>query len=189
MTNFQKAVAVVGAFLAWTVVAIAIDRYVVRDAVPWLSRLLYFKDAEIVIKPFDRTFGWLGLAVVLVFPSFVLGIAAAIFLRFRKSESWSTALASCGVLSFWFFLIPFLIWVGDGIYRFAKSGLDDWAWAKGIAGFCDGFVFKGYLYSYGFKIVHIESGLGAIAGLTLGVMLYYRFGLWDIIKHKLNSAA
>ncbi len=188
MTNIQKTVAIIGAFLLWTIVAVGIDRYFVRDSIPNLSQLLYFKDAEIVVKPFDRTFKWLGLSIVLILPSFLLGIAAAIFLRVRKKQSWSISIASCGILSFWFFLIPLLAWIGESIYRFAKSGLDDWGWAKGIAGFCDGFVFKGYLYSYGFHIVHIEAGLGAIVGLVLGVILYYKFGLWEIIKNKLNTS-
>jgi hypothetical protein len=63
--------------------------------------------------------------------------------------------------------------------------LDGWAWAKGVSEFCDGFVFKGYLYSYHLQIYHIEAGLGAIAGLVLGVMLLFRFGWWETIKNKL----
>ena len=186
MSKLQRALAIVGAFLAWTVVALAVDRYVLRDTLPWLARLLYFKDAEIVVRPFDRTFGWLGLTLVLVLPSLLVGLGAAIYLKVKQKESWSTALASFGILSFCFFLIPFLIWTGDVIYRFAKAVFDDWAWAKGIAEFCDGFVFKGYLCTYGFQIVHLDSGLGAIAGLLLGVALYYKFGLWEIIKKRLR---
>lgn len=187
MTNIQKTIAIVGAFIAWTIFAVGLDRYVIRDWIPWLSNLLYFKDAEIVIKPFDRSFSWLGLAVVLVLPSFVLGIAAAVFLRFSKKESWATSLASCGVLSFLFFIIPILAWVGESIYRFTKSALDDHVWAKGIAGFCEGFIFRGSLFTYNIRIYHVEAGLGAIVGLTIGVMVFYKFGLWNIIKDKLNS--
>ena len=185
MRTEEKGIAIVGAFVAWTIVAIAIDRYVIRDSIPWLSNLLYFKNVEIVIKPFDRTFTWLGLGVVLVLPSLALGIAAAAFLRFKEKEAWTISLLSFGVLSFWFFLIPLLIWIGDVIYRVVKRLLDNWVWAKGLSEFCDGFVFKGYLYSYRLEIYHIEAGLGAIAGLALGVILYYRFGLWKTIKNKL----
>jgi hypothetical protein len=187
MSKIQRALALIGAFVAWTVVALAVDRYVLRDLLPWLSRLLYFKNAEILVRPFNRTFGWLGLTLVLVLPSFFIGLSAALYLKLKKKETWSTALAGFGILSFWFFLIPFLIWTGDVIYRFTRTGLNDWAWARSIADFCDGFIFKGDLYTYGFKIVHVESGLGAIAGLVLGVILYYRFGLWEIIKKRLRS--
>lgn len=73
LTDKEKQKAIVGLALAWIVFALAFDRYVLRDYVPWLSNMLYFRDAEIVIQPFSRKFEWLGLTLLLFVPSEVVG--------------------------------------------------------------------------------------------------------------------
>jgi hypothetical protein len=79
------------------------------------------------------------------------------------------------------------MWVGDNSYRFAKPFLDEWAWAKGLVSVLDGFTFKGDLYIYSFKFWTVDSGLGALAGLVLGVLLLYKKGLWEMIKKQMSS--
>ena len=186
MTDNQKRMAVIGGLVAWYVVATLVDRYLLREIAPWFSRLLYLGDAEIVVRPFSRKFSWLGLSLLLVAPSFVVGVGMAIYLRIRKRTSTKECFAIFGLTAFWFILIPFFIWVGDNLYRVCKAFLDDWAWAKGVVAFLEGFLFKGDLYVYSFKLVSIDSGLGALAGLILGVALLYKKGLWEMIREKMG---
>jgi hypothetical protein len=77
------------------------------------------------------------------------------------------------------------VWIGHNLFRFFKSFLIDWPWAKGIVAFLEGFTFKGDLYIYSFKVVTIDSGLGALVGLALGIALLYRKGLWGIIEGQI----
>jgi len=46
--------ATIGIMIAWFVFATLVDRFVLREWTPWLSNLLYFRDAKIIIKPFER---------------------------------------------------------------------------------------------------------------------------------------
>jgi hypothetical protein len=185
MKNSQKRMAVLGGLVAWWVFALAIDRYVLREHLPWFSELLYFRDAEIVVQPFSRKFSWLGLSLLLVAPSFVVGVCLAIYLRLRKKMATRESFAVFGYTAFWFLLIPVLVWIGHTLFRFFKSFLDDLTWAKGIVAFLGGFTFKGDLYIYSFKVVTIDSGLGALVGLALGIALLYRKGLWGIIEGQI----
>jgi hypothetical protein len=178
--------AVLGGLTAWCVIAVIVDRYVLREHLPWFSGLLYFRDAEIVVQPFSRKFSWLGLSLLLVAPSFVVGVCLAIYLRLRKKLTSQESVAVFGFTAFWFLLIPVLVWIGHNLFRFFKSFLDDLAWAKGIVAFLEGFTFKGDLYIYSLKVVMIDSGLGALAGLVLGIALLYRKGLWGIIEGQIR---
>jgi hypothetical protein len=167
------------------VFAILVDRFVLREHVPWLSNLLYFRDAQIVVKPFERKISWLGLGLVLVVPSVVIGVILALYSRITGKATTSESAAVFGLTAFWFVAIPFIVWAGDVVYRVLKALLDKWSWAKGIAAFCEGFVFKGDLYIYGAKLFSIDSGLGALAGLVIGVALLYKKGLWDAIREHM----
>jgi len=183
LTEKQKQRAIVGFALTWIVLALAIDRYVLSDYAPWLSNMLYFRDAEIVVQPFSRKFVWLGLTLLLIVPSFVIGVVLSIYLLIKKKIKFADSFMVFGATAFWFLLIPLFIWIGDNIYRFLKGLLDDWAWAKGLASFLEGFTFKGDMYIYGFKFWSIDSGLGALVGLAVGILLLYKKGLWETIKN------
>lgn len=186
MTNSQKGMAVIGGSATWCVIAILLDRYFLREKAPWFSQLLYLRDAEIVVQPFSRTFSWLGLNLLIVAPSFAVGVCLALYLRLRKRLTSQESMVVFGVTAFWFLAIPFLVWVGHNLYNFFKGLLDGWAWAKGIVAFLDGFTFTGDLYVYSFKLVSIHSGLGALAGLVLGTGLLYKKALWETIRGKLK---
>src|SRR5438067_1212211 len=81
MTNAQERRAIVGTMVAWCLCAILIDRFVLREHAAWLSYLLYFRNAQIVVKPFERTFTWLGLTLVLVVPSVIVGVILSVYVR------------------------------------------------------------------------------------------------------------
>ena len=182
LSDSQQRLAVVGVAIAWIIFALAVDRYILRDSVPWLSHLLYFRDAEIVVQPFSRKFAWLGLTLLLFVPSVLVAVFLSAYLRIKKRTTTSESLMVFGVTAFWFLLIPVLMWIGHNVYRFFKSFLDDWAWAKGLVSFLEGFTFKGDLYIYSFKFWTVDSGLGALAGLALGIFLLYNKGLWQTLK-------
>lgn len=184
LTKSQKRIAILGLFSAWFLIATVIDRYVLRIWAPWFSELLHLENAEIVVRPFSRTFSWLGLSLVLVAPSIAVGLVWSLFTRIKNQASWKTCGGIAGLVSFWFFLIPIFVWLGECVYRFLKGFLDDWAWAKGIVEFVDGFTLKGDIHVYSFKIMHIESGLGAMVGLVVGVIMLYKKGLWKTIVGK-----
>ena len=115
-------------------------------------------------------------------PSVVVGVFLAAYERITGKASTANSVKMFGLAAFWFAAIPFIVWLGDVVYRVLKAVLDKWSWAKGIAAFCEGFVFKGDLYVYGAKIFTIDSGLGALVGLVVGVALLYKKGLWDSIR-------
>ena len=181
--------ATLGLVLAWIVAALAIDRYALRHNFPWFSDALYFQNAQIVVKPFDRTIAWLGLSLLIVAPSILVGLFLSIWLRMTKRATTTESFQAFGVIAFWFMAVPFVVWIGDNLYRFFKGFMEDWSWAKGLVAFLDGFVFKGDLYVYSFKVVHLDSGLGAIAGLMLGCALLYQRGLWTAIRRTMESKA
>src|SRR5262245_21593294 len=130
MTGGQRKLAVVGVSITWIVAALAIDRYFLRDVAPWFSNVLYLGNAEIEVKPFSRTFSWLGLALVMVAPSVTIGIGWSVYSAISRRRTILDSLALFGMTSFWFFFVPFLVWLGDVIYRFCKGFLDEWSWAK-----------------------------------------------------------
>lgn len=184
ITESQKKRAIIGIFVLWFIGATVVDRYVLRFPAPWFSELLHLENAEIMVRPFSRSFSWLGLTLVLVAPSFAVGIGWSLYLRFKKKSPWKDSAVIAGLVSFWFCLIPVVVWAGESIYRFLKGFLDDWAWAKGIVEFCEGFTLKGDIHVYSFKLMHIDSGLGAMVGLAVGIALLYKKGLWTLIIEK-----
>jgi hypothetical protein len=186
MTDRQKNLGIIGGIMAWCVLAVIADRYLIRDIAPWFSEMLVIKDAEIVVKPMSRTISWLGLSLVLVAPSLFCGLGVAIY-RAMKKRPPKEYLAVCGLVSFWFLLIPIFVWIGDVIYRFMKGFLDDWAWAKGLVEILEGFILKGNVTVYSFKLYYLDAGLGAMAGLAVGIALLYKKGLWNLLKEKADA--
>lgn len=184
MTDSQRRKAIIGAIFIWFVAGVAIDRYLLKPIAPWFSEFIHLEKAEITVEPFSRTFSWLGLTLVLVAPSIVVGVGWSLYAGIRRLIPWKDCAILSGLISFWFCLIPAIMWVGESIYRFLKSFLDDWAWAKGIAGFLDGFTLNGDIHIYSFRVMHIDSGLGAMVGLVVGILLLYRKGLWQMIAEK-----
>jgi hypothetical protein len=118
----------------------------------------------------------------MVAPSIVVGIGWSLYLALVKRRNLLESVTLFGLTSFWFFLVPILVWLGDGIYRFFKAFLDEWSWAKGVTSIVEGFVLKGDVYIYSFKVFSVDSGLGALVGLVVGIALLYDRGLWKVIK-------
>jgi hypothetical protein len=186
MTNGQIRKAVIGGIASWFVLGLLLDRYVLRQYAPWFSNLFYFRDAEIVVRPYSRKIAWLGLSLVLVTPSVLVGICFPVYLRLKKRATTAEGFAIFGLTAFWFLSIPVIVWAGDVVYRFLKMALATSAWAEGVVAFLDGFVFKGDLYVYSFRVFTIDSGLGALAGLIAGIALLYKKGLWDTLRARLT---
>lgn len=184
MTESQKRKAIIGTICVWFVVGMAIDRYLLKPIAPWFSDFLHLEKAKITVEPFSRTFSWLGLTLVLVAPSIIVGVGWSVYAGIRRKISWKDCAILSGAISFWFFLIPVIMWIGESLYRFLKGFLDDWAWAKGFVGFLEGFKLNGDIHIYSFQVMNIDSGLGAMVGLVVGILLLYRKGLWQMIAEK-----
>ncbi len=146
---------------------------------PVLSNSLYLQGLELGAEPFKRTFPRLGLFVFLVVPSFLGALVLLPFLRVRRRLPWRESLIVSGAAMFWFFLIPVFIWAGHMLYKIADELLGDWKVLKAAFAFCETFTFKGSLYVLGAHLYDIDASLAALLGAGLGILLFYKKGLWN----------
>jgi hypothetical protein len=179
ITDRQKRQAGFAAIVLWFIAAYLLDRYFFLAHIPELSNSLYLQNLELGAEPFKRAFPRFGLFVFLVIPSFLGALVLLPFLRVRRHLPWRESLIVSGAAMFWFFLIPVFIWVGHILYKIADELLGDWKPLKAVFAFCETFTFKGSLYMLGGHLFDIDASLAALLGAGLGILLFYRKGLWN----------
>lgn len=163
----------------WLAVAVLLDRFVVLPHFPALSNILYLEKVELGAAPYKRTFDRFGLFVLLVVPYFTTALLIVPYLKFKRL-SWKDALFSSGRSTLWFIAIPVIVGLLHILYKIADALLGDVKFLKVLFTFCEMVTFKCSIYVFGFRLVDLDASLAALVGAAVGILLFYRQGVWKV---------
>jgi uncharacterized membrane protein YhdT len=172
---------IVGLSIVWLIVAIIIDRYLLKSFT-WYSEILVFKNAEFTATSISRKVSWFGLTTAIITPSIITSIVWAIINMIKRKINLNDLFGHLGNILKWIGFVILFIWLGDVIYRIIFKGvLGDWSFTKGFVSVLDNISIKGDLTIFTKYIYTFTYNLGAIVGLIFGFKYLLRKAFWDYV--------
>jgi hypothetical protein len=173
---------IVGLSIIWFIVAIIIDRYILKNFT-WYSEILVFKPAKFTATSSTvREISWFGLTTAIVTPSIIVSIIWAIVNMIKRKINLNDLFGHLGNILKWIGIVILFVWIGGIIYQLIFKGLlGDWSVTKGLVLVLDNISIEGKLFICTQYIYTFSYNLGAIAGLIFGFKFLFKKAFWDYV--------
>lgn len=172
---------IIGICFGWFIISVLADYFLFSKSVPGYTRLIALENAKFSLDPFYRNISQLSFTTFLFIP-FLISILTIFILAIRKKIDHSEIPKYIINLLLSIASIFLAVILGHLIYRFI-SGID-WKPIKAITNFFEGYVMEGDIYLFTLYVAKVDSGLGAIFGLMVGIYFFYNKGVLKILIEK-----